>query len=79
MRSLSIPLALTTLLLATGHARSQQADPAASVDGEKLKAHVSYLASPELEGRRAGPGLEKARRYVADAFRRAGLRPFHDP
>ncbi len=41
-----------------------------------LKAHVMYLASDSLEGRRAGtPGELKAMRYIADQFKKDGLIP----
>ena len=41
----------------------------------RLQAHVRYLASPELEGRAAGSeGNRKAAAYIAEHFRRNGLR-----
>jgi hypothetical protein len=41
-----------------------------------LKATVEYLASDELEGRGLGtPGLDKAADYIADNFRKLGLKP----
>ena len=41
-----------------------------------LEAHVSYLASDELEGRLVGtPGIEKAGKYVAREFEQIGLEP----
>jgi Peptidase family M28 len=54
-------------------AAAQAPDPAESVSLEKLRAHVEFLASPALEGRREGEPLEKARKYVADALQKAGL------
>ncbi len=46
---------------------------------ELLKKHASYLASDELEGRCAGyPGCDKAAVYIADAFKKAGLKPAGD-
>ncbi len=45
-------------------------------DVERLRAHVTYLASDKLEGRRTGtPGAEEAARYVAREFMRLGLAP----
>ncbi|HEX8723698.1 MAG TPA: M28 family peptidase [Pyrinomonadaceae bacterium] len=45
-------------------------------DVERLRAHVSYLASDKLEGRRTGtPGAEEAARYIAEEFKRLGLAP----
>jgi hypothetical protein len=44
-----------------------------------LAGHVSFLASPELEGRGLGSqGLRMAAEYIADRFRAAGLRPGGD-
>lgn len=41
-----------------------------------LQAHVSYLASDELEGRMTGePGYDKAAAYVAQQFEAIGLAP----
>jgi len=48
----------------------------ASLSAQRLREHVYYLASDELEGR--GPataGLEKAAAYITKALRAAGLRP----
>ncbi len=43
---------------------------------EEILSHIRYLASPELQGRRAGtPGAEKSARYIAGLFRRWGLQP----
>jgi len=42
----------------------------------RLHAHVAYLASPELKGRKPGtPGNRKAAEYIAAEFRKAGLEP----
>ncbi|HEY0385742.1 MAG TPA: hypothetical protein VGC64_07000, partial [Pyrinomonadaceae bacterium] len=42
---------------------------------ERLRAHVTYLASDQLEGRRTGtPGAEAAAEYIAREFARLGLR-----
>jgi acetylornithine deacetylase/succinyl-diaminopimelate desuccinylase-like protein len=46
---------------------------------ELMKKHAGYLASDELEGRCAGyPGCDKAAVYIADAFKKAGLKPAGD-
>jgi hypothetical protein len=51
----------------------------AIVTVELLKKHASYLASDELEGRCAGyPGADKAAEYIAEAFKKAGLKPAGD-
>jgi len=44
-----------------------------------LKKHAFFLASDDLEGRCAGyPGCDKAAAYIADAFKKAGLKPAGD-
>lgn len=44
---------------------------------EALKKHISYLASPELKGRKAGSeGDSLAAVYIRDNFRQIGLKPF---
>lgn len=51
----------------------------ASIDGEKIRAHVKFLADDLLEGR--GPGLrgsELAAKYIATQFAVYGLRPGGD-
>ena len=41
-----------------------------------LKAHVSYLASDQLEGRRTGTkGEELASKYISEQFQKNGLEP----
>lgn len=40
----------------------------------ELRAHVNRLASPEFLGRQ-GPGAARAARYIAEAFKRCGLKP----
>jgi len=53
---------------------AQQA-PAPSVD--KLREHVTYLASEKLEGRRTGTkGSDAAAKYIAGEYERLGLLPF---
>src|SRR5258705_3138013 len=42
---------------------------------ERLRAHIEYLASDKLEGRRTGsPGANAAAEYIAREFSRYGLR-----
>jgi hypothetical protein len=49
------------------------------VTSQELIAHVKYLASDELEGRRAGSkGAEKASAYLANEFKSYGLKPAGD-
>ncbi|HEV2704342.1 MAG TPA: M28 family peptidase [Pyrinomonadaceae bacterium] len=48
----------------------------ARITADALRAHVSFLASDALEGRRAGArGSDVAAEYIAAQFRRAGLEP----
>ena len=48
--------------------------PAVAPDVDKLRGHVTYLASEKLQGRRTGtPGLEDAAKYIADEYARLGL------
>jgi hypothetical protein len=52
---------------------AQSEDPSLQ---SRLKAHVTYLASPELEGRASGSqGVDKARDYIASQFEQIGLHP----
>jgi len=51
----------------------------AGIWAEDLLAIVSTLAAPEMGGRATGsPGMERAARYIADQFRRIGLKPGGD-
>ena len=46
---------------------------------ENLQAHVTYLSSDKLEGRRTGtPGEKLAAEYIADQMQKAGLTPKGD-
>jgi Zn-dependent M28 family amino/carboxypeptidase len=85
----SLPLLLTTMLLP---ASAQQAtvpeiagvpaaarQAAASIDPEKIRAHVRFLADDLLEGR--GPGTrggDIAAKYIATQFALDGLKPAGD-
>ena len=78
------PIAAAALFFAAALA-SRPADPQLSaemravmdhVSADSLRAHVSYLASDELEGRGTpSRGLDLASEYIAGQFRRAGLEP----
>ncbi len=70
-----------TLLVAQENASAKQklAAAEASIDGEKIRAHVKFLADDLLEGR--GPGLrgaEIAAQYMATQFALYGLKPAGD-
>lgn len=46
------------------------------LDADSIKADITYLASDALQGRGSGTaGNETAARYIANAFRKAGLKP----
>lgn len=64
-----LPIALTTLgVLAQ--------PPVETASEQRLRADVAYLASPDLKGRGQGtPGLESAKNYLLDAYRKMGLDP----
>src|SRR5215211_2857581 len=67
---------LLALLLLAPSALAQSAARPPAPDVERLRAHVTYLASEKLEGRRTGTaGAQEAARYVADEFKRLGLAP----
>ena len=69
-------LLLSVLLFAPCVFAQTKASPSAGPDVERLRAHVSYLASDKLEGRRTGTeGAREAARYVAREFMRDRLAP----
>jgi len=50
-----------------------------TLDSEKIRAHVKYLASDELEGRGMNQkGGDLAAQYIADQFKSYGLKPAGD-
>jgi Zn-dependent M28 family amino/carboxypeptidase len=65
--------ALTLLVLAP---LAAQRAPARHVDRARLMRDLTMLASPAFEGRRTGtPGALKARQWIVEQFRAAGLTP----
>lgn len=51
----------------------------AVVTTDLLRKHATYLASDDLEGRCAGyPGCDKAADYIAESFKKSGLKPAGD-
>src|SRR5215469_2393495 len=51
-------------------ARASQAAPASSISTERIADHVGFLASDELQGRRAGtPEADRAANYIAAQFK----------
>src|SRR2546423_12485570 len=74
-RNLLLPLVAAALVSSAALARQKVARHVVP-DTERLREHVTYLASDKLEGRRTGtPGAEEAARYVAEEFKRHGLAP----
>ena len=74
MRQKSLSLSLILAISFTAFAQQKPAgESGPSV--ERLRAHVSYLASEKLEGRRTGSGgANAAAQYIAREFARYGLR-----
>jgi aminopeptidase YwaD len=74
MRYKYLRLSLILAISITAAAQQRHADEAAP-SVERLRAHISYLASDKLEGRRTGsPGADAAAEYIAREFSRYGLR-----
>jgi Zn-dependent M28 family amino/carboxypeptidase len=72
MRKISVALAVT-VFAATAFASKTDAP---SFDAERIRAHVKYLASDELEGRGTGQkGGDIAADYIAAQFKSYGLKP----
>ncbi|MBC7930020.1 MAG: M20/M25/M40 family metallo-hydrolase [Rubrivivax sp.] len=70
----SFSLLVVVFVLAQLAPAQQQSAKQGAVDAERLRAHITYLASDKLEGRRTGtPGAQAAAQYVADEFKRLGL------
>ena len=68
--SLSLAVAASTAIFA------QQTAQKPSISAEKLKEHISYLASDTLAGRRTGTSeAMAAAKYIAEEFTRLGLKP----
>lgn len=48
---------------------------AAAMDIEAIRRDLNQLAAPEMEGRRSGTGMEKARAFLHERFESLGLQP----
>ena len=65
-------------LLFVGLSVSAQKPQLATAAQRDLRAHIEYLSSDKLEGRRTGePGATEAAKYVAEQFTKAKLKPGH--
>ena len=80
-----IPVLIMAISLAAASAPSRpgaaakRTPPRAVPDGERALAHVKFLASDELKGRKAGtPAYRRAAEYVAAEMQKAGLKPGGD-
>ncbi|HZH33125.1 MAG TPA: M20/M25/M40 family metallo-hydrolase [Pyrinomonadaceae bacterium] len=74
MRRKIFQLLLVAVLATGAFAQRGGAVGASDVSVERLRAHVAYLASDKLEGRRTGtPGAIAAAQYIAQEFARYGL------
>src|ERR1700694_4966810 len=70
----SLFLTLVAAIFVSVLAQQQPTQIAPSAD--RLRQHVTYLASDALEGRRTGsPGANDAAHYIAGEFSRLGLQP----
>jgi Zn-dependent M28 family amino/carboxypeptidase len=70
-----LTLLLALALVSSASAQAPKTAPDAP-DAARLRAHVTRLASDEMDGRRTGtPGAQLAAEYIAAEFRRLGLRP----
>jgi hypothetical protein len=73
-------LFVSTFLFASVALAQQPAAVKQSIETTRLRAHVTYLASDKLEGRKTGsPGAEAAAAYIMAEFKRLGLAPGGDP
>ncbi|MCM3902544.1 MAG: M20/M25/M40 family metallo-hydrolase [Pyrinomonadaceae bacterium] len=71
-RFLSPLLSIAISVAALAQQPASQITPSA----ERLRSHVTYLASDALEGRRTGtPGADGAAQFIAGEFVRLGLKP----
>ena len=68
-------IAIAVIVLATGMMWAAK-EHAPGVDAQKIRAHVKYLASDELEGRGTGQkGGDRAAAYLGTEFKNYGLLP----
>jgi Zn-dependent M28 family amino/carboxypeptidase len=76
MRTRQFAKILIGILVAVGALAQQPASVQVVPNAEKLRQHVTYLASDALNGRRTGStGANDAAHYIAGEFSRLGLRP----
>src|ERR1700727_4089665 len=74
-----ILLSASGAYLAAQTSRQDKPAPAATIDPEKIRAHVKFLSSDLLEGRGMGQrGSDIAAEYIATQFALDGLKPAGD-
>ncbi|MDQ1524885.1 MAG: hypothetical protein QOE47_2809 [Pyrinomonadaceae bacterium] len=74
MRRKILSLLLVAVMATGAFAQQQNGAGSIVVSVERLRAHVTYLASDKLDGRRTGtPGATEAAQYIAGEFKRYGL------
>ncbi len=67
------------VVFGVAHSVAGEKGPRVKIDGEKIRAHVKYLASDALEGRGTGQkGGDTAAEYIAAQFKSYGLQPASD-
>ena len=72
-------LALSPTVALPDAGAAKRATDRPTADGAKAFAHIAYLASDELKGRKSGtPGYRRAAEYVAAEMQKAGLKPAGD-
>jgi hypothetical protein len=72
----TLRILLVVALVASSAIAQQSSAKQNAVDAERLRTHITYLASDQLEGRRTGEkGAEAASRYIAEEFKRLDLKP----
>ncbi|HEV2884028.1 MAG TPA: M20/M25/M40 family metallo-hydrolase [Pyrinomonadaceae bacterium] len=65
---------LTAILSVAVFAQQTPTPPAPNAD--QLREHITYLASDKMDGRRTGTdGAREASRYIAEQFKKLGLKP----
>jgi hypothetical protein len=73
-------LTLTFAIAFSSAVLAQQSATNVAPSAERLRAHVTFLASDKLEGRRTGTtGATVAADYIADEFAKLGLKPLPQP
>lgn len=63
------------LVIGSGLGLAGEPEAGLAIDGTKLRAHVEFLASPEMAGRGSAESRRKAATYLVDQFRELRLAP----